>query len=157
MGEIKKLIEGQSSEIRQLREPAPFPKVSVEKGEDLRTQGFTRLGRVIPLAARSETFAILGAPPSRPLFCGRDACVPQKSNGRLTAARSIIVELGFATIPFSLPQLLLALLGGWLSRRLELADRFALANSATQRAANPRLRSQTDLEIGLTPRADPET
>jgi len=36
MGELKKLIEGQSSEIRQLREKLspPSPKVSVEKGKD---------------------------------------------------------------------------------------------------------------------------
>ncbi|MFI5454531.1 MAG: hypothetical protein ACHRXM_03685 [Isosphaerales bacterium] len=34
------------------------------------------------------------------------------------------VELGFATILFSLPQLLLALLGGWLARKSGLTVRF---------------------------------
>jgi hypothetical protein len=49
----------------------------------------------------------------------------------------LAVEFGFATILFSLPQLLLALLGGWLARRIGVTARFALANSAPKRAANP--------------------
>ena len=42
----------------------------------------------------------------------------------------IFVELGFATILFSLPQLLIALLGAWFSRRCGLGARFFLVNSA---------------------------
>jgi hypothetical protein len=38
----------------------------------------------------------------------------------------LFVELGFATILFSLPQLLIALLGGWLARRCGLTARFSL-------------------------------
>jgi hypothetical protein len=40
----------------------------------------------------------------------------------------VFVELGFATVLFSLPQLLLALLGGFLARRAGVTARFALAN-----------------------------
>ena len=49
----------------------------------------------------------------------------------------ILVEFGFATILFSLPQLLIAILGGCLTRRLGLTARFSLTSSASQRAASP--------------------
>jgi hypothetical protein len=42
------------------------------------------------------------------------------------------VEFGFATILFSLPRLLVALLGGWLARRLGLTARFALVGAAVR-------------------------
>ena len=45
-------------------------------------------------------------------------------------------EFGFASILFSLPQLLLALLGGWLAHRVGITARFALANWGAMRAAN---------------------
>ena len=38
-----------------------------------------------------------------------------------------LVEFGCATALFSLPQLLLALMGGWLARRVGLTARFTLA------------------------------
>jgi hypothetical protein len=57
----------------------------------------------------------------------------------------LFVELGFATILFSLPQLLFALLGGSLARRAGVTARFALANRCG-RAARAASESSPDAE-----------
>jgi hypothetical protein len=59
--------------------------------------------------------------------------------GELPEWAGVFLEFGLATVLFSVPQVLVALLGGWLARRIGIRARFELANSGIERVANPQV------------------